>query len=433
MDLDCLGSMALARRLFPGSRGVRSRLIHPVAKNLYNLYGELLDLMTIEELDGQHVEQLVVVDTRSLGRIKEYLKALDPLPSEVHVFDHHPADSSDIPGAVIHEASVGANTTLLGVEAMRQGIHLSTEEATIALTGVYADTGSFTHENVVLADFEVAGYLLSQGASISLVKSFLQTLKDEIQISLFHEILNHITYQTIHGHQIVTTYMEMERQVGGVSAVVEKVFEVENPDAIFSVFYFQKERDTLIVARGRQHRIDLARILATFGGGGHARASSALLKNEPGRKSFHALQACLKAMLDEAATAQGIMSKDVLTVGDSRTLREASEFLEHVDRTGAAVVDSSRRLRGFLSLRDISKARNASSMNAPVSAFMTRKVISAAPSATLRELEHIFFSHTIFELPIVDEGKLVGVVTRNDYLKARAGEESNLSGEQPQA
>jgi tRNA nucleotidyltransferase (CCA-adding enzyme) len=432
MDLDCLGSLTLARRLYPGSCGVRSRLIHPVARNLYHLYGEYLDLLTIEEIDTQPLEQLVVVDTRSLGRIKEYLGRINPLPTHVEVFDHHPEDSSDIPGAVIHGGSVGANTTLLGLEIMHRGISLTPEEATIALTGIYADTGSFTHENVAFADFEVAGFLLSQGASVSLVKSFLQTLKDETQISLFHQILNRLTYQTLRGHQIVTSYMEMEQQVGGLAAVVEKVFEVESPDAIFSVFYFMKERDSLIIARSQQHRIDLARILAAFGGGGHSQASSALLKNEPGRKTFHALQAYLKAMLDDAATARGIMKNNVLVARDIWTLREASEFLERMDRTGAPVVDGTGKLCGFLTLRDISKARSAGKMGLPVRAFMTRRVISAAPCTTLRELEHIFFSHTVFSLPIVEDGKITGLVTRADYLKARMGEESGTPPE-PQA
>jgi len=423
MDLDCLGSVVLARKLYPGSQGVRSQTIHAMARHLYNFYGEHLDLVTADELDSKPVERLVVVDTRSLGRIKEYRGVIDPLPPQVDVFDHHPADSSDIPGAVIHEGSVGANTTLLGMQAMRSGLRLTPEEATIALTGIFADTGSFTHENVALADFEVAGYLVSQGGSISLVRSFLQTLKDETQISLFHEILNRLTYQTLHGHQIVTTYVEMERQVGGLSAVVEKVFEVENPDAIFSVFYFQKERDSLIIARSRQHRIDLARILSAFGGGGHSQASSALLKDEPGRKTYHALQAYLKAMLDEAATAHGIMTSEVRVARDSWTLREASEFLEKIDSTGAPVVDASGKLCGFLTLRDISRGRSVGKMTSPVRAFMTRKVISAALGTTLRELEHIFFSHTIFSLPIVEDGKVAGVVTRADFLKARMGEE----------
>jgi tRNA nucleotidyltransferase (CCA-adding enzyme) len=151
------------------------------------------------------------------------------------------------------------------------------------------------------------------------------------------------------------------------------------------------------------------------------------LKNEPGRKTFHALQAYLKAMLDDAATARGIMKDDVQVARDSWTLWEASALLERLDRTGAPVVDSNGRLCGFLTLRDISKGRSSSKMGAPVRAFMTRKVISATPRTTLRELEHIFFSHTIFALPIVEDGKVMGLVTRSEYLKARMGEESGTA------
>ncbi len=421
MDLDCLGSIALARRLFPGSCALRSRLIHPVARTLYNLFGDFLDLSTVDEMPANSVDALVVVDTRSFGRVREYLERISPLPARVDIYDHHPEDSSDIPGAVIHEGCVGANTTLLAAEAMKKDIRLKPEEATIALAGIYADTGSFTHENVSLADFEAAGYLMGQGASVALVKSFLQSLKGESQISLFHEILNRLTYQTLHGHQVVTTYMEMERQSGGLAAVVEKVFEVENPDAIFSVFHFAKEHDTLVIARSQQRGIDVSRILNTFGGGGHSQASSALLKNQPGRQVFHALQAYLKAMLDEAETAARVMTLDPPSLLDSWTVMEGALLLEKEDLTGAPVVDSSGRLCGFLSLRDIMKCRISGRMQDLVRSCMARKVITGTPRTTLREMESLFFTHTIYCLPIVEDGRLVGVVTRAAFLKARMG------------
>ncbi|MGA2480601.1 MAG: DHH family phosphoesterase [Spirochaetia bacterium] len=199
MDLDCLGSMALARLMFPGSRAVGSRLIHPVARNLFHLYADHFDFLSLEELTGETVEEMVIVDTRSRGRVKEFLQAITPLPGVVEVWDHHPADASDIPGAVVHEAPVGSNTTLLGMEVRKRGIRPGPEDATIALTGIYADTGNFTHENVTSADFEIAGWLKGLGASLTLVKSFLQTLKDESQVTLFHELLNKLTYQTVHG------------------------------------------------------------------------------------------------------------------------------------------------------------------------------------------------------------------------------------------
>ena len=120
MDLDCLGSLALARVLFPGHKAVRSRLIHPVARTLYNLYADYLDMASVADLAGEPVDAMVVVDTRSRSRIREYLEHLDPMPS-IEVWDHHPEESSDIEGAEVREADVGANTTLLALEAMRRG------------------------------------------------------------------------------------------------------------------------------------------------------------------------------------------------------------------------------------------------------------------------------------------------------------------------
>ncbi len=421
MDLDCLGSLTLARILFPGYRVFRSRLIHPVARTLHNLYGEYLDMAAVEDLDGESVEDMVVVDTRSQGRIREFVQVIDRLPPTIDVWDHHPADSSDIPGAVLHDADVGANTTLLALEAMRRGCTIRPEDATIALTGIYADTGNFTHENVHDADFAAAGWLVAQGASLVLVKSFLRTLKEESQITLFHDLLNRLAYQTVHGHLVVTVYKEMDRQVGGLAAIVEKVFEVENPDALFAVFSFLRDNETLIIARSQQRAIDVSRLLGAFGGGGHAQASSALRKGEPGRQVFHALQACLKTMLADAVSATAIMSRQVPTLRGDLSLLDASRCLEESDRNGMPVSDSAGRLCGYLSLRDVAKARRAGQMTAPVSSHMVRKVIVGSPGSSLREIESIFFNHTIYDLPIVEEGKIVGIVTRDAYLKERAG------------
>jgi tRNA nucleotidyltransferase (CCA-adding enzyme) len=420
MDLDCLGSLALARVLFPGYRAVRSRLIHPVARTLYNLYVDYLDMASMEELSGEPVEKMVVVDTRSRARIKEYLQAIEPMPP-VEVWDHHPEDSSDIEGAVVHEAEVGANTTLLAGEAMRRGCAIHPEDATIALTGIFADTGNFTHENVGSADFEAAAWLAAQGASLPLVKSFLRSLKDESQISLFHELLNRLSYQTVHGHLVLTVYREMERQVGGLAAVVEKVFEVESPDALFAVFAFTRDNETLIIARSQAPGVDVSRILRAFGGGGHAQASSALLKGEPGRKTFHAVQACLKTMLADAVSAVAIMDTRVDTIRQNWSLRDASRFLEDSDRSGMPVTDPGGKLCGYLGLRNIMKARRGGQMTAPVSSHMERHVVAGSPSLSLREIENLFFTHTIFDLPIVEEGRIVGIVTRDAYLRARAG------------
>ena len=136
------------------------------------MYQNHLAFLNSKDLEGQHVSRIVVVDTRTSGRIKEYLDHIDNDDYQVEVFDHHPADEKDIPNAIIHEKPYGANTTQLGMELIKSGITVSAEDATIALTGIYADTGNFTHLNVTCEDFEVASWLINCGASLKLVSHF---------------------------------------------------------------------------------------------------------------------------------------------------------------------------------------------------------------------------------------------------------------------
>jgi nanoRNase/pAp phosphatase (c-di-AMP/oligoRNAs hydrolase) len=76
MDLDCFGSMVMARYLFPEHRLVRSGRIHPVAKNLYTIYREQLNMIAPKDLKQMNVDEILVLDTRQYDRVKEYFRFL---------------------------------------------------------------------------------------------------------------------------------------------------------------------------------------------------------------------------------------------------------------------------------------------------------------------------------------------------------------------
>ncbi|OHD18312.1 MAG: hypothetical protein A2Y38_15325 [Spirochaetes bacterium GWB1_59_5] len=417
MDLDCIGSIVLAKYMFPDHIPVKSHLVHPVARNLMNLYENRLGFTTTADLKGQHIERIVVVDTRTVDRIAEYVRGIEtPGTVEYEVFDHHPADSHDIPGAIIHERAFGANTTQLGMELMIRGISIAPEDATIALTGIYADTGNFTHDNVAREDFEVAAFLLAQGASLKLVKDFLVPLKEKQQIVLFHEILNILEKRSIRGHQVQTCYLELDDDAQGLGAVIEQVFEVENLEILFGFFFFRKKAKLLIIARNNDSRVSLNEILSDFGGGGHKQAASATIKTEEGTQLAEGIIAYLDRILAPAITARQIMTETVVVLSPDLPLIEASKILESVSHTGAPVVDETGKLIGFLTLRDIMTGRKGNQMHVPVRIHMTKNVISAPPETTVRELSEILFEHNIGHIPIVNDGKVVGIVTRADIL-----------------
>lgn len=421
MDLDCIASIVLARKLYPGHVPVRSSSVHPMARPLLNMYETELDLVRPGELEGKPVDSIVLVDTRSRARVKEFLQHVQNggsggLPP-VTIYDHHPKENNDFPDAEIIGGNYGSTATILGELLMRRDVMLSPAEATISLAGIFSDTGNFTHQNVSAVDFHVASWLLDRGASLQIVSSMIKSMHVDQHIGVFHDALNRIVYRTVKDHLIGYFLLRLEENVSGLSTVVERLFEVEDADALFGIFEIASQKSVLLVARSKETRIPLNRIMAEFGGGGHTLASSATVKKADADEVRKKLQSALDRWITPAVTARDIMSEDVLSIHPDSSLVDASMFLERIDHTGAPVLDNSGALVGFLTLRDIMKGRRSNMMKAPVKGYMTRRVYTCKPDSTIRELEQLFFSHNVGHLPVMVGKRIVGIVTRTDYLR----------------
>ncbi|WP_043922827.1 CBS domain-containing protein [Leadbettera azotonutricia] len=418
-DLDCLGSLILIKKLFPDFRLVKSRLIHPAAQSLYYLYEGYFDFLNPKDLMDEQIDNIIIVDTCTADRVNEYFGNIRNSSPSIRIFDHHHAANCDILGASLEKGNFGANTSFLGKLAMKQGITLLPEEATIALTGIYADTGRLIYENVSREDFEVAAWLFDMGASLKLVKSFLETIKEDDQILLLNQLLLSVEQFNIQGHVILISNFELDENIPGLAAIVEKIMDIENPDAYFAIFSIKKSKTILLITRSQKEKIDLHELLQPYGGGGHHLAASAKISNREGPEFKEEFLAYLEKSLAPATRAKDIMKSPVHAITENMSLLEASLFLEKVELTSMPVVNDSGTPTGFISLRDIMKGRKANSMKSPVRAYMSKPVIFSNSSITMREIERIFFKHHIGHLPIVEEGELVGIVTRWDYLEYR--------------
>jgi tRNA nucleotidyltransferase (CCA-adding enzyme) len=414
-DFDCLGSLILVKNLFPGYRLINSSRVHPSAQNMCDFYYEYFDFLKSGDISEEKIDNVIVVDTRTAARVSEYFASIKNSSPAIRVFDHHNTESCDIPGAVLEEGYFGANATMLGKMAMRKGVTLGSEEATIALTAIYADTGRLSYENVTRDDYEVSAWLLDMGASLRLVKNFLETVTEDDQI----EVLGRLRPEprTIQGNVILLSYLELNANVAGLAAVVEKIMDMRNPDAYFAVFSIPADNTILLIARSQSRKIDVHALLAPYGGGGHRFAASARISGREGRELFKEFKSRLQHSLEPAVRALDIMTKNVFTIHETTSLLDASMFLERLDYTGVPVVDKEGDVSGFISLRDIMKGRKHGRMQAPVKAYMSKPAISVGSMATMREIERIFHKEKIGHLPVLEGGKLLGIVTRWDYLQ----------------
>jgi tRNA nucleotidyltransferase (CCA-adding enzyme) len=266
-------------------------------------------------------------------------------------------------------------------------------------------------------DFEVAAWLIDMGASLNLVKSFLETIIEDEQHVVLNQVLKAQTERIIQGHSILFSFLELNQNVPGLSAVVEKVMEVENPDAYFAVFYIPQDQKVFLIARSQKERIDLHHLLHEYGGGGHQLAASATISSTNGLFFFQEFLDYLEKSLVPAVRAREIMSKNVCCISENKSLLEAAVLLEETNHSGLPVLNDQGEITGFIGLKDIMKGRKAQVMKAPVSAYMRKPAIIADASITIREVERLFYKHHVGHIPVTEANKLIGIITRWDYLR----------------
>ena len=94
-------------------------------------------------------------------------------------------------------------------------------------------------------------------------------------------------------------------------------------------------------------------------------------------------------------------------------------------KIGAVLVISQGRIEGILSERDIVRVlgeRGAAALDEPVSAVMTRKVVSCKQADTVAAIMEMMTSGKFRHLPVVEDGRVVGLISIGDIVKWRVRE-----------
>lgn len=107
-----------------------------------------------------------------------------------------------------------------------------------------------------------------------------------------------------------------------------------------------------------------------------------------------------------------IMTRDVITVPPEMPVKEVANLLAEKRITGLPVVDASGQVVGVLSELDL-----ISRQGKTVGDIMSTQVISAAEDADAQEVANLFSSRRIRRVPILADGKLVGLVSRSDLMR----------------
>jgi len=116
--------------------------------------------------------------------------------------------------------------------------------------------------------------------------------------------------------------------------------------------------------------------------------------------------------------ASDVMNKDVITIGPEKSLLEAMKLLVCRQISGLPVVDSEGKVIGIVTEKDILNFVFSGNLkNTTVEEVMTRDVKSFPPDEKAEYIALVIGENKFRRVPIVDDGKVVGIVSRRDIIR----------------
>ena len=423
-DFDAMASMIAAKRLYP-----EAVMVFPGSQenNLREFLVEstfyFFNFTKIRDLDFSEIRRLILVDTRQAGRIGRFENVAKNPQVDIHVYDHHPASEDDVSGSFEMIKPVGATVTILTEIIKERGIELTADEATILALGIYEDTGSFTFSSTTPADYQAASFLLDQGANLNMVSDMLTRELSAEQISLLNDLIHSATTHTINTIPVCIARASVNKYIGDFALLAHKLMDMENLNVLFALA--RMEDRIYMVARSRLPQVNVGEIAAAFGGGGHASAASATIKDLTLIQVEEELFRILQSWVNPGRQARQLMSSPVISVPPELSLHEAADLLTRYNINATPVVDG-ERLVGILSRQMIDKGIYHGLEDVPVRDFMSTEFSSVLPDASLVEIQEHIVDRQQRLLPVVEGDRIVGVITRKDLLNMLLNDPSRI-------
>jgi CBS domain-containing protein len=117
--------------------------------------------------------------------------------------------------------------------------------------------------------------------------------------------------------------------------------------------------------------------------------------------------------------------RDIVTIEPNATLGAAVHLLAEKRIGAALILGADRRIAGIISERDVVRVlaeRGAAALDEPVSRTMTRKVETCTESEAVATIMERMTAGKFRHMPVVAQGRLIGVVSIGDIVKHRVHE-----------
>jgi tRNA nucleotidyltransferase (CCA-adding enzyme) len=414
-DFDALASLVAGSLIYPDAVPVLPRQTNPNVKTFLSIHKDIFEFPRADQVDLSAVQQLIVVDTNAWRRL-DRMDALKKRPDlTVELWDHHP-EEGDLCPEVSRRETTGANITQM-IRTLKERRTLITPiHATLFLAGLYEDTGNLTFASSCPEDAYAAGYLLDRKADLAMVNRFLSPAYGQKQKEVLFAMLRTARRRKINGHRIGFGKMTLQGHVEGLAMVVRMYMDIANVDAAFGMFGAQGQGKCIVIGRSIVEGLDIGSIMRCLGGGGHPAAGSAVLQEVNPDAVETMITDLIQGNQQSSVQVGDLMSFPVISVETHTPMSEVAELLRGKGCTGLPVLDNDQ-LAGIVSRRDFKRLHKQEQLDAPAKAFMSTAVQVIGPGESPLAAARMMIKHDIGRLPVVQGGRMIGIITRSDCMR----------------
>lgn len=276
----CGSEVALAHLL--RQRGVTCRIVNPTPwPTMFDflLEGGIEDASARGVAALQGIDALVVLDINDVRRVGGLADAVRALTVPVCVIDHHVAGDVPIGDIVVADTTVCATGELVYDVALTLGLELTPYIARALYCAILTDTGSFRFSNTSPRAHAIAAELLNVGVDPEEMYRRIYAQVSVGRMELLRDALGSLNVDAELGLAWISVEAGVMERYDVTSEELDGI--VEHPRSIagtrLALFFRDLGYGKVKVSFRSTGAVDVQRLARTYGGGGHAKASGAML------------------------------------------------------------------------------------------------------------------------------------------------------------
>ncbi|SFL71813.1 tRNA nucleotidyltransferase (CCA-adding enzyme) [Desulfomicrobium norvegicum] len=424
-DFDALAAMIAVSKLYPGAALVFPGTQESSLKDYFiqsAMY--LFNFKSLKDLDLNAVRLLVVVDTRQRSRLA-HVEPLFALPDlQIHLYDHHPATDDALDASLDIYEAWGATTSIIVAKLKDKALTVSPDEATIMGLGIFEDTGGFTFKSTTEHDFEAAAWLRTMGMDLDVIRDIMSRELSTEQVAILSELIDSATTHTINGVDIVIAEVVLDTYVGDFALLTHKLMDMENIRVLFAIGHMGDRIQ--LVARSKVQEVDVGVVCSSFGGGGHAYAASASIKDRTISQVKDELFALLYSLINPQMVVRDFMSSPVVRIKATQSVVQAAEVMIRYGLKALPVVEYGDQVCGIIENSVAEKAVGHGLGDERVTEYMLEDFHFVTEDQDLYQVMEIILGHRQRLVPVLRGQELVGVITRTDLINLMVQEPARI-------